>query len=759
MTTFPPQDSFVRGEISPRLHARASLDLYRSALAICENFVTLPHGGLRKRSGTYFAGETKSSGEERPIPFIFSEDQAYMLFFGEEYFRVYAYGGPVLDGLDVVEVVTPYSADDVVDLQFEQSGDVLYLTHPDFAPRKVTRTSNTDWTIAATTFNDGPFTAQNVDTAVKMYPSAATGTVTITADDDVFTSDMLGQLVKIQVETYEAYKPWEAGGFITNGDPVGEIRRYNGNVYEVVATVDATGKAFMGGTPPTHITGAEWDGPASEREVNPDDPGVGDSTYGVKWQYLHSGFGVALITAVAGDGLSVTATVISTFPDELVGSGNKSYRWSTGGFGGAEGYPRSVTISEERLIYGQKYSVYGSKTFDFTKFRTGANDDDALAFQLAGSSDITWLAESDGFVIVGTIGGVRTLSGGGNNEPLTPSKFKNRSSPTKRCSSIPPVKAGSTFVYVGFDRKSIVEMNFSLERNGYSTAPISIISEHIPKRGIGSLCYQAETDQIFWMGLDTGEAGGLTFEADQNVRGWHRHKLGGSFGNTGWGVIEWTASTPGQSGADDVWFVVKRTINGHTKRYIEVLQAPFEYGDVEDAFFVDCGLTSEGAAANSFSGLDHLAGQSVVALADGKVYRGLTVSSGGVVSLPGGATAAKVHIGLPYNGIAETLELDVGGRDGSVTGRRKRVNSVIFSVLETANIKVRSATRDVFELQNAGRNTIAAASDVVSLYTGNLDQVHLDDSWEGQGRIRIEAPDPVPATIRAIIPGFDSEGS
>jgi hypothetical protein len=759
MAAFPSQDSFVRGEMSPRLHARSSLELYRSSLALCENFVTLPHGGLRKRSGTYFAGETKDTQQERPIPFIFSETQAYMLFFGNGYFRVYAYGGPVESGGNVVEVATPYSYADVVDLQFENSGDVLYLTHPDFVPYKITRATNTSWAITALTFIDGPFSAQNTDQTVKMYASATTGTITLTADSAVFSSEMIGQLVKIQVETYAAWKPWEAGGYLTDaGNLTGLIRRHNGNIYVATAPTSYSGKLVMGATPPTHLEGEEWDGPGDTAEGEDGQAAGYWKNYGVKWSYMHSGFGIARITAVAVDGLSATAPVISTFPAEVVGSGNKSYRWSTGGFGGADGYPRSVTISEERLVFGQKYSVYGSKTFDFSKFRTGAADDDAVAFQFGGTSDITWLNESDGFIIIGTIGGVRTLSGGGSDQQLTPTKFKNRGSPTKRCSSIPPVKAGSTFVYVGFDRKSIVEMNFSLERNGYSTVPVSLISEHIPKRGISSICYQAEPDPVFWLGLDSGEVGGLTYEADQNVRGWHRQKLGGSFGDVAWGQVEWAASTPGQTGSDDVWFVVKRTIDGETKRYIEVLQPPFEYGDIEDAFFVDCGLTYEGAAMNSFSGLDHLEGLTVVALANGRVYRDLLVTDG-ELSLPGGATATKAHIGLPYSAIAETLELDVGGRDGSLVGRRKRVNSVIFSVLESANIQVRSATRAGFELQRAGRNTIAAASSTVALYTGNLDPVRIDDSWEGQGRIRIEAPDPVPATIRAVIPGFDSEAS
>ena len=171
---------------------------------------------------------------------------------------------------------------------------------------------------------------------------------------------------------------------------------------------------------------------------------------------------------------------------------------------------------------------------------------------------------------------------------------------------------------------------------------------------------------------------------------------------------------------------------------------------------VDCGLTYDGTPTTSVEGLYHLEEQTVSALADGIVYHDLVVNAG-TVTLP--VAASKIHVGLPYTAVAETLELDVGGRDGSVLGRRKRVNSVILSVLESANIYVRAASRDSFDLQSAGRNTIAAPSDVVSLYTGNLDEVKLDDTWEGKGSIRIESPDPVPCTIRAIVPGYDSEGS
>ena len=178
----------------------------------------------------------------------------------------------------------------------------------------------------------------------------------------------------------------------------------------------------------------------------------------------------------------------------------------------------------------------------------------------------------------------------------------------------------------------------------------------------------------------------------------HRHRFGGSFSGSDWAVVESAVVTPGQNGIDDIWLVVKRSIGGVTKRYIEVMQPPFEYGELEDAFQVDCGLTYSGAPVNVVSGLGHLDGQPVDVLAGGKVYRGLVVASG-QVTLPGGATAAKWQVGLPFQSQADTLELDVGGQDGSIIGRRKKVTKLILSLLETdtTGLQVQSQIRGRWE--------------------------------------------------------------
>jgi hypothetical protein len=232
--------------------------------------------------------------------------------------------------------------------------------------------------------------------------------------------------------------------------------------------------------------------------------------------------------------------------------------------------------------------------------------------------------------------------------------------------------------------------------------------------------------------------------------------MGGALSGQSWPFVESVAVTPGQDGMnDDVWLIVRRTIGGVTKRYIELLTAPMEGGALSDSFAVDCGLSYSGVAAGTVTGLSHLNGQTVDALADNKVHKGLTVS-GGSVTLPGGDTATSIHVGLPFSAEADTLELDVGAKDGSLMGRRKKVAKVILSLLETdtSGLRIRSLQRGAWERVRIP--SVVAPDGTVSLFSGNV-EVLIDDSFEGMGKIQITHLNPTPCTIRGATLVFDAE--
>lgn len=895
MSIYPNQDSLNRGEISPRLHARASLDLYKGALARCENFITLPHGGIRKRGATRFVGEIKDSSKRgRVIPFIFSKDQAYAIELGNLSIRIFAYGAPVtaaaqnitgitraspgvvtyagpdtyangdkviltgavgmtevnnreftvaglnagantfqLSGVDtssyttyvsggtvaeILEIVTPWLEADLPELMFYQSADEMWIVHANYKPQVLTRTSNTAWVLAEFIFEDGPYLPINLS-ATTMTPAATgavhpkmtsgsvpSGTVSATLnsadawrvfDQDVTVDYNAGSSTKpcnlaydfpaaatrvcdaywiIAAETgLLAPISWKFEGFdgaswivldARTGEAdwtKNEIRYYEFNNQTAYQSyrINVSGSSSAG----LNIVEMGWhESGDSQTPFNLTASALTGINDGTGFQTTDVGRSIRLLGSdnVWRWARIVARTSTTVVTIRLYGHALPNLtailNWRMSVFE-PTAEVSAVTVFEERLAFAQKLSAYLSKSFEFENFATGNADDDALAFTNAGggqANDILWMADADGFLLLGTASGVRALSGSGYDEALTPSSFKNRKSRTFGCSKIAPVDAGNSFLYVTRSRKAIAELAQN-NTGRFSSDDIGQISEHIPKKGVVEIAFQTDPDPILWFPLETGEMGGYTHQPSQEVRGLHRHIIGGALTDSDFAAVESACVTPGQDGNDDVWLIVKRTIGGSTKRYIEIMTTPFEGGDIEDAFQVDCGLTYEGVAVTTVTGLTHLIGQTVDVLAGAKVYKGLVVDGSGHVALPGGSSAATPwHVGLPSSSEADTLELDVGGRDGSLMGRRKRITKVIFSVFETdlSGLQITSLIRDRWE--TAKLPTIAVSTGLASLYTGNI-EVPIDDSWDGQGRVKIRHVNPSPCTVRGLTPVFESE--
>lgn len=192
------QNNFNSGEWSPLTYGRADLQKYKSALSTCLNYVPTAQGGLTRRPGTKYIANTKSNAAVRLVSFEFSITQAYVLEFGPSYVRFYTNDGQLLSGGSPYEVATPYTANDLQDLQFAQSADVLYIAHPNYKPRKLQRNGPTSWSLNTITLLDGPYALLNT-TSTTITASATTGSVTLTASAALFTSNDVGRVVRIKV--------------------------------------------------------------------------------------------------------------------------------------------------------------------------------------------------------------------------------------------------------------------------------------------------------------------------------------------------------------------------------------------------------------------------------------------------------------------------------------------------------------------------------------------------------------------------------
>ena len=141
------QQGFVGGELSPMMYGRFDDAKYQQGLAVCKNFICRPQGPVVNRPGFRFVREVKDSSKRvRLIPFIFAVDQTMCLEFGEKYIRFHTNGMTLMSDADTpYEVTTPYLAEELFDIEYVQSVDVITLVHPNHAPMELRRYGATDW--------------------------------------------------------------------------------------------------------------------------------------------------------------------------------------------------------------------------------------------------------------------------------------------------------------------------------------------------------------------------------------------------------------------------------------------------------------------------------------------------------------------------------------------------------------------------------------------------------------------------------------
>src|SRR6185437_4702130 len=319
------QPSFTGGEISPSLYARTDLERYASSLRTCRNFIVSSFGAVYNRPGTRYIAATKTNQQVRLIPFQFNTQQTYVIELGANYARFYSNGFQVMNGSNPVEITTPWGAADVWGLRYTQSADVMYLTHPNYPPQMIERTSASSFSITPYAAKEGPFLPVNPDQSALMAASAVTGNVTITSNSGAFAAGMVGQFVYLENANLSANKPWTAG---EKNCPVGAFRVNAGNTYQAIATSSGGTYVLCGGNAPQHDQGAEWDGPGDVRS-----DGTTNYSVGVLWQYIDAGYGIAQITGFANAN-QVSAFVTKRFPAGVVGgAGTPAHTWNLTGDG------------------------------------------------------------------------------------------------------------------------------------------------------------------------------------------------------------------------------------------------------------------------------------------------------------------------------------------------------------------------------------------------------------------------------------------
>jgi hypothetical protein len=312
---------------------------------------------------------------------------------------------------------------------------------------------------------------------------------------------------------------------------------------------------------------------------------------------------------------------------KLTRSGHTSWTLSTPSLSGSpsptlnnttDKYPSSVSFFEQRLVFAgsndNPQTLWFSKSGDLENFTTGSNDTDAMVYTIASNkvNAIRYISAQRS-LIVGTVGGEFVVSASGTTQPITPTNVQIQKQSSYGSANVDAVQIENVTMFLQRAKRKIRELTYNLNIDQYQATDMTLLAEHVTENGITEMAYQQEPDSILWCVRGDGTLIGFTYARAESVMGWHRHIIGGVFGS-GQAVVESVATIPTDSNEDEFYMIVKRTINGATRRYVEYLTL-FDYGtDQNDAFYVDSGLTYSGSAATVISGLDHLEGQSVTIL-------------------------------------------------------------------------------------------------------------------------------------------------
>jgi hypothetical protein len=466
-----------------------------------------------------------------------------------------------------------------------------------------------------------------------------------------------------------------------------------------------------------------------------------------RFVFLHGGY--AKITAFT-DTTNVTIEILTT-----LSASTATENWRLGAFSDTTGHPSTVTFFEQRLVFAgtteQPQTVFFSKSGDYENMDANIGgtiaDSDAIIYTIASNQvNAIRFMTATRTLIIGTAGGEFSVSGGGSDVAITPTNILIKKQSNHGAANLDALAVGNVTLFMQRARRKMRELAYNFDVDGYIAPDMTILAEHITEGGITQMAYQQEPNQIIWLVRDDGELIGFTYQREQQVTAWHRHIFGGAF-SSGKAVCESVAVIPTDDTEYEVYVIIKRTINGATKRYIEVLNT-FDFTETDSSTFnfLDSQLDYNGSATTTISGLSHLEGQTVSILADGATHADKVVSSGSI-SLDRSAT--KVKVGLAYTSLLQTMRIDAGARDGTSQSKTKRIYEITIRLFESVGVEVGPDLNNLERIPF--RSSANAMNQGITPFTGDK-EVEFRGNYETDGFVFVRQTQPLPLTILSLYP-------
>lgn len=766
--------SFNSGELSPLVSARSDISQYSSGCKKLENFLVTPYGCVIRRPGLKFIASAKYHDKKfRMIPFSFSTTQNYMLEFGEKYVRIFSNDIPVCDASgNLIELVSPFLESDLPTIKFVQSADVLFLVHPLYFPRRISRVSVTEFTLDLFPIAFPPLKDINI-TDTTITPSAVNGSgITLTASASIFETGHIGSYWEIlhirQNSTIAGSLTAVITGAHANDNAPAPAGSYSASLltkgkWGLITRGIWTGTIIIQKSFDNGATWIDFRSYSSSADKNYDVSGeeTEDGVYyrlirkvsasGIlNYEFKNDNFynhGVVKIVSVAS-GTSATADVI-----KILGGTTATKDWTEAAWSESAGYPKAVAFYEERIVFAgtadQPQTIWGSKTGEWDDFRIGDYDDDAFCFTIAADdvNSIQWLIQHDA-LLFGTVAAEWKLAPTSADKPLSPSNVSIKRQSKYGSSSIQAELVGDVVLFVQRSGRKVREFVYDFQKDGYVSPDLTMLSNRVTaanysnSAGLSYIALQQQPDMVMWGIRGDGQSAALTYERDQGVVGWHRHITDGEF--------ESVARIPGAMD-DEIWFAVKRTIQGKTARYIEKFTNR-NYDSLADAYLSDCAIRVKNVTGTEVSGLGHLEGKTVQVTVNGAPVKPDPVVSGGKITLAQPVKSASIIAGLGYSSKLIPMPLDVQWNDGTIAYRPKRISNVSVKFFETIGGTVQVNDGPVNSITT--RTVADPVNTPLTPFSGWVNFT-AGGGYNQEMLIEIVQDQPLPMTVLNIVPVFE----
>lgn len=673
----------------------------------------------------------------------------------------------VVEAAGVMELAAPWSTSGLDNVRFDQSADVVFVNCAGVRQQKIERRgTGRSWSVVEFAPDNGPFlSARSADVRLKV--GATFGNTTLTSDQQFFAESHVGALFRL-------FHNGQSGDYrLGREDVVTDAIEMTG-IGTGSNTAERRIKVETSGSWSAEITvQRSFDGPdigfhdtsttiTTNTTTNIDDTDdnltvwyrlkikSGDYDSGeAECEITYNNGGRTGICRVTGynSPTSVDVEVLSRFS-----STDWSDNWQESIWSPARGFPSSAAIYEGRLWHAGGAQIFGSVSDDYENFLDETEGDAGPIVRSVGRGpvDRVYFLMPLLRLIMGTAGSEIALRSSSFDEPLTPQNNSAKPVSTQGSANVRAIQIDTVGVFVQRSGKRVFSLQFDFGAGDYQSQELTLLVPDLLEAGVVALAIQRQPDTRIHFVLGDGRVAMLTYEAAEEVLCWSLIETDG--------VIEKAMVLPG-SDEDQVYYHVRRAIDGETRRYLEKWALESECQGGALSWIADCAVSYNGPAATTIAGLEHLEGKQVVVWADGidmapddeAGEQQLLTVTGGEITLP--AAKTNVVVGLPFNADWQSTKLAYAAAAGTALAQMKRADHIGF-VLSDVHNNALFFGRDFAHLDPLPRMIDKGAASDPDRIFATFDQVSMPfpGLWDSDSRICLRAKAPRPVTVMAAVP-------